>query len=94
MKKNFFDWLKGSVDNEPGGASSKKLAAFWALVILVGAIQLTWTVWAFINDNWNLAEYFVTADLAFAIAALGINSNEKIKGKAIIEEPKKDEPTV
>lgn len=94
MKKNFFDWLKGSVDNEPGGASSKKLSAFWALVVLVGTIEIVWVIWAYKHDNWNLAEYFVTADLAFAVAALGINSNEKIKGKATIEEPKKEDGNV
>ena len=34
MKVDILDWLKGSADNSPGGASSKKLSAFWALVIV------------------------------------------------------------
>lgn len=92
--KKFINWLKGSADNDPGGASSKKLSAFWALVVLVSSIEFAWLVWAYGHDDWSLMEYVITADLAFAAAALGINSIEKIKGKAAIEEPKKDEPTV
>lgn len=79
MKEKFFDWVKGSMDNLPGGASSKKLSAFWALVILATVTQFTWLVWAYKNDNWELFEWVLTADLIFAGTALGINSVEKIK---------------
>ena len=75
------NWLAGSADNQPGGASSKKLSAFWALVILASISQFTWLVWAYRNNNWQHFEYVLTADLAFAAAGLSINSIEKIKGK-------------
>lgn len=91
MKKKFIDWLKGSADNEPGGASSKKLSAFWTLVVLTSILVITWVVWAYKNDNWGMYEYTLTALLMFAATALGINSMEKIKGKATIEEPKPKE---
>lgn len=79
MKESLFNWLKGSMDNMPGGASSKKLSAFWALVILATITQFTWLVWAYKHDNWELFEWVLTADLVFAGTALGINSIEKIK---------------
>jgi len=75
------NWIAGSADNNPGGASSKKLSAFWALVILATITQFTWLIWAFRNNDWNHFEYVITADLAFAAAGLSINSIEKIKGK-------------
>lgn len=80
--KNFLKWLQGSADNKPGGASSKKLSAFWTLVILVSPPVLTWTVWAYKHDDWSLL-ISVLGVLILSIATyLGINSNEKIKGKA------------
>lgn len=74
-------WIAGSADNQPGGASSKKLSAFWALVVLTSITQFTWLIWAFKHNDWNHFEYVLTADLAFAAAGLSINSIEKIKGK-------------
>jgi hypothetical protein len=73
-------WLQGSLDNAPNGASSKKLSAFWALVVLATITQFTWLAWAYNHDNWVLLEWVLTADLVFAGTALGINSIEKIKG--------------
>lgn len=84
--KKLVKWLAGSADNDPGGASSKKLSAFWALVILGSVTQFTWVIWAYKHDNWDLLEYILTADLMFAGTALGINSIEKIKGKATTKE--------
>lgn len=75
------NWLAGSADNQPGGASSKKLSAFWALVVLTSITQFTWLIWAFKHNDWDHFEYVLTADLAFAAAGLSINSIEKIKGK-------------
>lgn len=69
------------MDNLPGGASSKKLSAFWALVVLATTIQFTWLIWAYRHDNWDNLEWMVTADLTFAAIALGINSAEKIRKK-------------
>ncbi len=88
--KKILTWLAGSADNDPGGASSKKLSAFWALVVLVSSIEFTWLIWAYKHDSWSLLEYIITADLTFAGLALGINSIEKIKGKAT---PDKKEDT-
>jgi len=77
-----FNWLAGSVDNHPGGASSKKLSAFWSLVVLATVTQFTWVIWAFKHNDWNHFEYVLSADLIFAATGLGMNSYEKIKGKA------------
>jgi hypothetical protein len=84
MKEIFMkiaSWLAGSADNRAGGASSKKLSAFWALVILATITQFTWLTWAFRNNNWEHFEYVITTDFIFAATGLGINSFEKIKGK-------------
>jgi hypothetical protein len=80
-------WFAGSADNQPGGASSKKLSAFWALVVLTTITQFTWLVWAFKNGNWQHLEYIITTDIIFAATGLGMNSFEKIKGKAINNKP-------
>lgn len=74
-------WFAGSADNHPGGASSKKLSAFWSLVVLASITQFTWLVWAYRNNNWNHLEYIITTDIVFAATGLGMNSYEKIKGK-------------
>jgi len=69
------------MDNHPGGASSKKLSAFWALVVLVSPVQFTWLVWAYKHDSWDLLSEVCAIDLVFAATALGINAAEKIRGK-------------
>lgn len=76
------NWLAGSADNHPGGASSKKLSAFWALVILATVTQFAWVNWAYYHNNWEHFEYVLSADFIFAATGLGMNSFEKIKGKA------------
>lgn len=68
------------MDNQPGGASSKKLSAFWSLVILVSPIEFTWLIWAYRHDNWALLPEVLTINLMFAAVALGINAAEKIRG--------------
>lgn len=75
------NWLAGSADNHPGGASSKKLSAFWALVVLTTITQFTWLIWAYKNNKWEHLEYIITTDILFAATGLGMNSYEKIKGK-------------
>lgn len=85
---DLLDWLKGSADNSPGGASSKKLSAFWALVIVSSPPVFMWMVWAFKNNDWSMLTSVLTVMLAFAATCLGINAAEKIKGKASTEEPK------
>jgi hypothetical protein len=88
MKFDILDWLKGSADNSPGGASSKKLSAFWALVIVSSPPVFLWSIWAFKNGDWSMLTSVLTVMLAFAATCLGINAAEKIKGKADTSEPK------
>ncbi len=83
-------WIKGSADNQPGGASSKKLTAFWVLVFLVTPIVITWLVWAFIHDKWDNLIPIVDSLLLFIGVCLGINAWEKKQGVAQI---KPDEQT-
>ena len=85
------NWFAGSADNHPGGASSKKLTAFWALVAMATPTQIIWVIWAYKNSNWDHLQYIVTADFALVVSALGINSNEKIKGKADTKEKETNE---
>lgn len=79
---NFLNWLQGSADNKPGGASSKKLSAFWTLVIMTTPPVLVWTYWAYNNNDWSMLIPVLTILFAAAATFLGINSFEKIKGKA------------
>ena len=74
--------LKGSFDNAPGGASSKKLSNFWVLVVVMTPPTITWTIWAYHHDDWSLLLSVLVTLSATALAYAGINSNEKIKGKA------------
>jgi hypothetical protein len=83
--KKLAEFIKGSFDNSPIGGSSKKLSAFYALVVMASTTQFTWLVWAYTHDNWDLLEWVLTADLIFAGTALGINSIEKIKGKTFAD---------
>lgn len=69
------------MDNQPGGASSKKLSAFWSLVVLVSPIEFTWLIWAYRHDKWDLLPEVLTINLMFAAVALGINAAEKIRKK-------------
>lgn len=78
---NAFKWISGSMDNDPGGASSKKLSAFYALVVLTSTLEITWLIWACKHGNWAELEWMVISNLTFAAAALGINAVEKIRGK-------------
>lgn len=76
----FIQWLKGSADNLPGGASSKKLSAFWVLAFLVTPMVWTWLVWAVVNNNWEHLTYVLDALLIFILSCLGINYLEKKAG--------------
>lgn len=93
MKETFLKaihWLAGSADNHPSGASSKKLSAFWALVVLATVTQFTWLIWAYKHDNWAHLEYIITTDIVFAATGLGMNSYEKLKGKSIVKDENKN----
>lgn len=78
--KKVVEWLKGSADNDPGGASSKKLTGFFCFV-LVGICVVSWCVWAYVHNNWDLLLGVLGLIGGFGLGALGINSNEKIKMK-------------
>lgn len=83
MKDQFIKvikWFAGSADNEPGGASSKKLTGFFCFA-LVGWITIIWGIWAWIHDNWDLLEYVLTSLQISGLGALGINAMEKLKKK-------------
>lgn len=82
--KRLLIWFKGSADNSHGGASSKKLSAFWALVVLVTPIVLTWLIWAVFNSNWEHLTYVLDALLLFILGCLGVNAWEKKQGVANI----------
>jgi len=89
MIQEITTWLKGSFDNSPGGASSKKISAFFALVFVATTCTFTWLIWAFKKDDFVLAPTIIALWLGFAGAALGINAYEKIKGKASQHEENK-----
>lgn len=79
--KDIAKWLKGSADNSPGGASSKKLSSFWALVVMSTPPVFVWMTWAYKHSDWSMLTPTLTILLAFAATCLGINAVEKIKGK-------------
>lgn len=79
--KEFILWIKGSADNDPGGASSKKLSAFWGLVILVTPIVFVWLIWAAKHGDWTYLPHMVDATYIFVLGCLGINSYDKFKSK-------------
>lgn len=85
MKENLLKilkWFAGSADNKPGGASSKKLSLFWCLVFLATPTIFVWLYWAYKHNDWSLLIPVLGLIFADALALAGINSNEKIKGKA------------
>ncbi len=80
--KRLIIWIKGSADNAPGGASSKKLSAFWGLVFLVTPMVWTWNIWSAINGDWTYLPYVLDATLLFVLGCLGVNAWEKKQGIA------------
>lgn len=79
-------WLKGSGDNDPGGASSKKLTGFYCFV-LVGIIVSVWCIWSYIHKDWSMLPIVLPTLVGAGLGALGINSNEKIKLQKQDEQP-------
>lgn len=74
-----FTWVKGSGDNEPGGASSKKLTGFWFLVCLTGPIVFTWLIYAAWWGKWDLLIPILSLIIGSGLSALGISSLEKTR---------------
>lgn len=83
--KKLLAWLKGSADNDPGGASSKKLTTFWVVTVLITPVVFAWLIWAYRHDNWEHLTYVLDALLLFALSCLGINAWEKKQGVAQIK---------
>lgn len=90
--KKIINWFKGSADNLPGGASSKKLTAFWLVVFVATPPVWIWMIWAWIKDDWTYLPIVLPIIFTAGLTALGINSSEKKKGVANASEtPKTDE---
>lgn len=86
--KNGIEWLKGSMDNIPGGASSKKLTGF-LMFWLTAVLSVVWCFWAYKNNDWTLLVPVLGILVSTGLIAFGINSSEK---KNHLFDPKKDEP--
>lgn len=71
-------WFIGSMDNLPGGASSKKLTAFGAAII-AASITIIWAYSALKHNDWGLLPIVLPMWLALVYAALNLNSKEKEK---------------
>lgn len=71
--KKFIDWISSAFDvSTVGGASSRKLSAWW-MVMLVTALELTYVIKCFKNDKeLTYLTEIIWADLFFAAAALGM----------------------
>jgi hypothetical protein len=78
----FIEWLKGSADNEPSGASSKKLTGFWLIVFVATPPVWMWSIWALIHGDWSLLPILLPIVLGAGLGALGINAYEKKNGVA------------
>lgn len=89
--KRLIEWFKGSADNLPGGASSKKLTGFWLIVFVSTPPVWIWMIWALIHGDWSLLPIILPTTLAGGLTALGINSSEKKKGVANLTEEKNNE---
>ena len=85
------EWFKGSADNLPGGASSKKLTGFWLIVIVATPPVWIWMWWALAHGDWSLLPIILPILLTGGLTALGINSSEKKKGVANTSTEIKDE---
>jgi hypothetical protein len=88
IKKQLDSWT-GSLSNEPGGWSSKKLTAFGAFIVSA-ILSLAWGVWAFLHGNWDILLGVLAIWIGIVYAALKINSQEKEKGIANQKEDKPD----
>lgn len=76
--KNLIEWLKGSADNEKGGASSKKLTGFF-MFFLCGLLSIGWGVWAYMHNDWTMLIPILGVLTTTGLIAFGINSSEKKK---------------
>lgn len=90
--KQIINWFKGSADNEPGGASSKKLSAFWALVFIATPVIFMWAVWAVSKGDWTYLPHMIDASLLFSATCLGVNAWEKKNKVANLGQNEKIEP--
>jgi hypothetical protein len=77
--KKTIEWLKGSADNLPGGASSKKLTAFGGFII-ASFMSIIYAISSFKKGDWTLLPIILPMWLGLIYAALNLNSKEKEKG--------------
>ena len=87
MKKilsDIYRGLSGSIENKPGGYSSKKLTAL-AITICIVAAHVKW--WH--GKDFTLLPTILGLDFGFILALFGINVTDK---KLNPEKPKEDEP--
>lgn len=82
---NGFYWIKGSGDNKPGGASSKKLTGLASVLICVWVTR-KWALWAIRMNDFALLPYVLGAWFSFGAAALAINGFEKLNKVANTED--------
>ncbi|TAJ71169.1 MAG: hypothetical protein EPO45_20330 [Sphingobium sp.] len=80
--QKFIEWIKGSADNTPGGASSKKLTGFWLIVFVATPPMHIWMWWALAHGDWSLLPIVLPIVLTAGLTALGINAYEKKNGVA------------
>jgi hypothetical protein len=80
--QKFIEWLKGSADNTPGGASSKKITGFWLIVFVATPPVYLWMFWALVHGDWSLLPIVLPILLTAGLTALGINAYEKKHGVA------------
>lgn len=84
--QKLIDWFKGSADNSPGGASSKKLTGFWLIVFVATPPVWLWSIWALVHGDWSLLPIVLPIILTAGLTALGINAYEKKHGVANISD--------
>jgi hypothetical protein len=92
----FIKWMGAGFDAHTiGGASGRKLSAFWMIVILTSTIELTWLKYAVNQKEWSMLTTVIGLNLGFAAAAFGMTSyqNNKIieRGGADPNKPKEEE---
>ena len=82
MRKKAFDWLLSAFDTTTnGGASGRKLSAWW-MVMVVTMLELLYTYKCFKHDKeLTYLPEMIYADLAFAATALGLTLVDKFKKK-------------
>jgi len=83
--RRFVKWIGGSADNDPGGASSKKLTTFWIVVVIITPICYLWAYDNYKQHDWK----YITEVLAVLGAIITGTTYLNVKDKKQ-NEPKQD----